>query len=115
MSIGYVSLWRLDERDDQVAYEVRSCDFATVPGEEVVIGYLYIERAAGTYSFEAAGALAGTLVVPPAAFELEEAEVVRQLKSQYKDHDAIPWMRRLSRVARFLIQQGTFPERYPRE
>lgn len=115
MSLGHITLLRMPGSEDRIVYEVRSCDFASVPGDEALIGYLSIAPRARRYAFSTAGELAGQSVAPPELFELEEAEVLRKLQTEYQGHQAVPWMRRLSQVARWFMEQGTYPDRYPRQ
>lgn len=113
MSLGHISLLRMPADEDRIVYEVRSCDFAAVPGEQALIGYLSIEPVASKYAFSTAGEFAGQLVPPVELFELEEAEVFRKLRTEYPGHTGVLWVRAVSRVARWFIEQGTYPERYP--
>lgn len=113
MSLGHISLVRIPAEGDRIAYEVRSPDFSAVPGDEVLIGHLFIDPAASTYTFSQGGELAGMRLVPPQVFELDDAAVMEKLQTEFKGCDAVLWMRRLSRVARFLMQQGNYPPRYP--
>lgn len=114
MSLGHITLKRVSGTSGKVVeYEVRSPDLSRIPGEEAAIGVLRIDVQSSTYSFIPTGELAGTLVVPPNVFEFDELEIEKKLNGEFKGYGLIPWSRRLSRVARLLIQKGVFPDEYP--